>query len=556
MSNNEQKISDYIDRLNAELKPTENENSTESQELKELYTTLKLVRSLKEPTMPNDNFEKELTNSITYKIAQRKRTKKGRWTLFTGIAGVAVMLVLLFNFLLSFNDSNIVSAMENAFREVKVYHGFLEMVETNAQGESNAQVKMEVWADKQGNYYVKGLEGINKDIITVNNGQQKWQIDPNQKQVHLFAPFPDTYRFAFELGNEVEEVSNALSTKIVGEDIVAGRKTSILEVTPQGGQPYKLWIDTETKLPLQKETAMHNAIQYKITYSEIHFNDTMPQEIISYEVPNGFQEVDNNSEQIVNDLIEAQEIVEFTPTTPSKIPTSFQLDHMAVSSTQKLFSMYYSVQHKDKRLSFVQKKSSEAFTPAPTAILGKIKENIVEIQSPIQKEAGILGGGNPYTGSTNLSSIRWQQDGFEYAVIGNIPLEELAAFTTSITNGEFILPTSNEKAEDQPQVEVPVDLAIEENNQKNVDAGNSPWLLDPIFVAQVFVSLQISPEGIVGDYPIAYEELNALQKNESETIVEVRSDKTSITKVYIKRLIRQDSTGIWTVVGYDQTKSN
>jgi hypothetical protein len=103
-----------------------------------------------------------------------------------------------------------------------------------------------------------------------------------------------------------------------------------------------------------------------------------------------------------------------------------------------------------------------------------------------------------------------------------------------------------------PQVEVPVDLEAEKNEQKSVDAGHSPWKLDPAFVSQVFVSLKISPGGIVGDYPISYEQFKVTQNDCRSAVVEVNSDKTDISKVYLKRLVRQDPTGIWTVVGYDQ----
>ncbi len=34
-------------------------------------------------------------------------------------------------------------------------------------------------------------------------------------------------------------------------------------------------------------------------------------------------------------------------------------------------------------------------------------------------------------------------------------------------------------------------------------------------------------------------------------IVEVNDTQTLIKYVYLKRLVRQDPTGIWTVVGYD-----
>ncbi|WP_326512663.1 hypothetical protein [Clostridium intestinale] len=103
----------------------------------------------------------------------------------------------------------------------------------------------------------------------------------------------------------------------------------------------------------------------------------------------------------------------------------------------------------------------------------------------------------------------------------------------------------------EPQIKIPINLEIEKEAQKSVEEGHSPWKLDPVFVAQVFVSLQVSPEGITGYYPIKDKELKIIQSSEKETIVEVNSNKTNIKKVYLKRLIKKDSTGIWTVVGYD-----
>jgi hypothetical protein len=103
----------------------------------------------------------------------------------------------------------------------------------------------------------------------------------------------------------------------------------------------------------------------------------------------------------------------------------------------------------------------------------------------------------------------------------------------------------------EPQIKIPINLEIEKEAQKSVEEGHSPWKLDPVFVAQVFVSLQVSPEGITGDYPIKDKELKIILSSGVETIVEVNSNKTNIKKVYLKRLIKKDSTGIWTVVGYD-----
>lgn len=125
-----------------------------------------------------------------------------------------------------------------------------------------------------------------------------------------------------------------------------------------------------------------------------------------------------------------------------------------------------------------------------------------------------------------------------------------AGVTKSLTNNTVEQSSTKEFA-DRPQIKVPVNLEIEKNDQKSVDAGHSPWKLDPVFVAQVFVSLKISPEGIQGDYPIKYEDLKVVKNTGKGAIIEVPGDKTPIRRVYLERLVRQNSTGIWTVVGYD-----
>ncbi|WP_207653582.1 hypothetical protein [Clostridium peptidivorans] len=138
-----------------------------------------------------------------------------------------------------------------------------------------------------------------------------------------------------------------------------------------------------------------------------------------------------------------------------------------------------------------------------------------------------------------------------YAVNEDISLEQSKSAIKNLENGAIEISSLEEKFSDKPKVKVPVNLKIEENDQKSVDAGHSPWKLDPAFVAQVFVSLKISPEGIEGDYPIKYEDLKVVKNTGEEAIVEVPGDKTPIRRVYLERLVRQDSTGIWTVIGYD-----
>lgn len=552
MDNKEKVLSDYIDSLNSERKPKEHDSKTETSEMHELFNTVKLVRSLREPSFPEDGYARKLAYNINKKLLKEKNIKKqkNRWLYGIGSAATAAVLVITLSIAKPFGKTNMVYAMEQAFKGVKAYHGVLEVVETNNEGKSTAQSKLEVWADNKGHYYVKGLEGSQKNLITVNDGQKKWQIQPQEREVDVFSAFPDPYSFTFEIGKEINDVKNAVKTKVIGDGTAAGRAAAVIEVTPQGGSTYKIWIDKETKMPLQKQSSMENSIQYKVQYTNIDFAEKIPKEFLTYNVPSGFKEDKKNSEQVINDLEEAKGIIGFAPRIYENSSSAFTKDNMAVINN-KTVKINYSSKDNEKKISVLQKKASDKFKPAAMAVLGRINNNTAEVQSPVQNETGVLQGAASYTGVTGISSVRWQENGFEYAVIGNVSLDELTIFIKGLTKETVEISSPKSQYGNKPKVEVPIDLDVEKGDQKNADAGHSSWKLDPAFAAQVFVSLKISPEGIKGDYPIKYEELKIVENTGKEAAAEVNSSKSPIKRVYMKRLIRQDNTGIWTVVGYD-----
>lgn len=143
----------------------------------------------------------------------------------------------------------------------------------------------------------------------------------------------------------------------------------------------------------------------------------------------------------------------------------------------------------------------------------------------------------------------------EYSIPAYLESNELTFELETVVGFEHIIfPVQASEYELKPQVEVKVDLELEKHNQKSVDEGHSPWRLDPLFTVQVFTSLHLFPEGIVGEFPIEYENLKLISSNNEFSIVQVNDINTNINMVYLKKLIRQDATGIWTVVGYDISK--
>lgn len=535
----EKKLSRYIDELNAGKRPKEHKNRLREEEKDDqnLLATVRKVKSLREIEYPEDLFQQRLINSLTGgEKLKKNRIKKYTFIYTMAAAAAAILLLVTAYYYFPNNGTSIVYAMENAMKEVQAYHGIIEVSETNGLGETITQSKREVWADKRGNYYIIDLEGTSEGLITANNGEQKWQLRPEEKAAYLLPAFPDVYRFTFELGNEIDDVTKAQTVKIIGLETISGRKTTKLQITPDGGDAYYLWIDSETDLPLQRVSAMQNAIQTKVEYNSIEFIDEIPQRLLVYHTPDGYEEVDTNTEQVVASLEEAEELTGFIPKLPDRALEGYTLNRIAVEKDNTTVKLYYATGDSAETILLTQAKTAGELVPSSTAILGTVNNNEAEIIT-----------------TEPTRSIRWQEDGMEYCVLGASSLEELTAFAEGLSEGNVVIPESTGNAK-EPHIKVEVDQSVEENEQKSVDAGHSPWRLDPVYVSQVFASLLLSPEGIVGDYPIAYENIEITLNNGTDAIAEIKDDKSIAKYVYLKRLVRQDDTGIWTVVGYDSAK--
>lgn len=92
-------------------------------------------------------------------------------------------------------------------------------------------------------------------------------------------------------------------------------------------------------------------------------------------------------------------------------------------------------------------------------------------------------------------------------------------------------------------------MEIVKNNQQQVDSGSSPWQLDPEQVAFTFAILQISPSGIQGEPTLDYNSFKVTSNTSTDAVIQILEGP--VKTVYVKRLICEDQSGIWTVTGYD-----
>lgn len=488
------------------------------------------------------------TDSFFQKSKGKEFAKKQKIVLATAFIGVFVFSISMLQMLL-IRDDNMLLYIVKAYYEVNAYHGIQTIYCTNGKGEKSMQSVREVWADSQGRYYIKELEGLNQGIITINNGDNKWQQNPNSKIIQILPVHTNSFPFLFEIGNEISSIQAIKKIKEVEKDTVAGRKAKVFKVIPRIGDPYCLWIDEETKLPIKKRTALQDGIACEITYTQIEFSEIIPSTILTLEQPDGYTVRTNQTEQVVSGTEEAYGLIGVKASLPVAVPENYLLYQTVAEVSERITKLYYMGQLNKEVVIIDIKNAVEELKPNPLAILGTVNSSQAEILVRKGKSQAVVGGG--LLAISEVNSIRWQEEGKEYRVYGSIGIDLLAEFAEGISKGEVVFPETRQDIF-KPEVTLEYDKEIEENEQKNVDAGHSPWKLDPVFVSQVFVSTIMKPGGIQGEYPIAYEDITIIMNTGDAAIAKINNEISPIKNVYLRKLIRQDETGIWTVVGYDK----
>lgn len=491
----EKELDQLIDNLNQEQSPIIN-----NPEMRELGAVVRAVKGLRPPAEPNPDFSRRVHGA-----AARKPLSK--WLLVPAAALVAGFLLLaVLHPWSGLFSRDIVLAMEQAVSQVYNYHGAIEMRAVNSAGDEWVIRQVEVWWDG-GRYAARHPDGT----MTVNNGERRWQIRPVIKTVAVFSPVPDPQRYGYDF-NLREEAKRALQYphKEVGKDTIAGRKSARIEISPPGGLTYQLWIDEETKLPLQLQTAMINSLQTTYTFVSFEANTDIDESIFTYQLPGGYQVVEDDPGLMVSTPGEAAVIAGFAPLVPGTQP-----------GRMYAFEDKIVLDYGDTTV--VESPAKGSFEPAPHGSLGKAGDGLLEVVG---------------------ERLRWRQAGVEISIEG--PQRTVLAGQIA---GNLSLPDTSSSLTDKGSVKVPVNLESVKLDQQQVDGGHGPWQLDPLQVALTFVNLKVSPEGIQGEPIIPYDSLEIAENTGAEAVVSV--DGGPVKKVYLKRLIRQDETGIWSVVGYD-----
>lgn len=490
----EKELDLLIDSLNQERQP----GKASGRDTAELLAVVRAVKSLGRPADPGP----ALSQRVYTAAADRSRRRR-----FLGQVTALAAGLLLFTLLAAWTglfQQDAVLAMEKAVGRLSSYQGVIEVRSRNAAGEEWLVRTVELWSEGD-RYATRQDDGT----LTVNNGGRRWQVRPQEREVALLPLVPDNLGSGFDLRDEAERARRYPHT-VNGEELVAGRKANRLQISPPGGLPYYLWIDVETNLPLQLQTAMHNALQ--TTYTFVSFQPEMQNDadIFTYAPPDGYRVVEQDPGQLVTTVAEAAAVSGLEPLLPQASPA-------------RIFAFEDSIALDYRNTVVIEAAASGSFEPRADAAIGTAAGGPLEVWG---------------------EWLRWRQGGIEIRVQGPRRVELARQLAPDLA-----LPDVAQSLADRAEVRVPVDMEIVAADQRQVDGGHGPWRLDPLQVTLTFVNLKVSPEGIVGEPEIPMSSLSQEANNGVEAAVSAAVGP--VAKVYLKRLIRQDETGIWSVIGYD-----
>jgi outer membrane lipoprotein-sorting protein len=531
----EQELDDIIDALNMGRKP--GRDTPVSEETEKLLPALAAVRHLAEPPplrhleepspsprhlgepAPPPRYLAESPRSPREESPGKIHGTKGsfpaseqadsdaRWHAFrpslkrlaTLSIAAAILAVIGLSLMPRIMGQDVVLAMSRAVEKVTNYHGLMEVRARNAAGDEWMVRRLEIWVDGD-KYAVKQDDGT----TTVNNLERKWQIRPEEAVVAIFPVAPDLNMRGIDLRDEARRALE-YPHSVVAEETVAGRVAHRVEISPPGGRPYYLWLDKETNLPVQLKTAMINALETVYTFTSLNVNGTVDPSLYEYRVPDGFSVLEENPGMAVVSIEEAKTVSGVDIVATGETPRTI------LAFPAKVVLVYPDCE-------VIQEPAVGEFEMASYASKGTAAGGPVEVLQ---------------------DSYRWRQEGLEIRVQGPRRLELAVQLAP-----DFELPSAGADLVSRAQVKVQVDLEIAARNQEQVDGGHMPWQVDPSMVAMQFVNLETG-----GVEQGEYGEFTVTDNTGAQAIVEVEFG--SIKTVYLQRLVRQDESGVWSVVGYD-----
>ena len=109
---------------------------------------------------------------------------------------------------------------------------------------------------------------------------QEASISGHQDKVEMF--------MALGFGQSSQDLKNNFDVSLAGDDVVDGKKTSILELTPKSRAMFKsirMWMDQEKWVAVQLKTTENTGDYMIFKYSNIKMNTNIPDSVFDLKMP-------------------------------------------------------------------------------------------------------------------------------------------------------------------------------------------------------------------------------------------------------------------------------
>lgn len=313
-------------------------------------------------------------------------------------------------------SSELLRASINASRSVS-YIGQLETIRFSASKANATIVRIEHRAPDRTRRWYLAPEALYGDYI-ITRSTTTWQFDTRRARVTTS-------------NNPLLDVNLAASNTLgllyanyravpAGGEIVAGRPTTSLVLINKytGERVARIWIDTQKKLVLRKETFhADGSIATTSRFEELRYTDRIPEDVFSTNLPDGYTQVtEAQSEAPSLDLERTTREAGFKPASPADLPEGFALVGSSVETVNGVRTVHLNYSDGLRTLSlFENAAGAEADFGADkprTIALGEESGKIVE------------------HGATTL--IAWKEKRLTLMLLGDLSRSELARIAESV----------------------------------------------------------------------------------------------------------------------------
>lgn len=404
-------VSRFIDDLNNEKKPI---SGLEDKETEQLFETIRAVKRQK------SNYKQIKKVPLKNRSSYMKR--------FIAVASViAVFLLVSIVQFPSDKNENIVQAMVKAYESLDSYTGTIE-IKSMIDDEVEFVEIIEVMYKKP-NKFLATHNYDNTTFTQLSDGDALYTIEKERVLVDYTNPEKELWRY--HLGQQIEDIQYANNITAIGTEIILGREATIYQYGfADDNNSYKIWVDNETKLPLQKELIIPENRKIVNRFINFELNSIIDDSVFTFS-PSGDKEVIELNRKV--ELSELKEYWTINPEITDQLKQYVEQENLHLEEVVMLednLKYDYLVKVKNSEGKFIDiyfGEDPEAYIFSEESQVGLLGDGWIEVT----KDA--INIFKVYIGKSN--TIRWIiDDSYEITLVSDMDTELMVNMLEAISN--------------------------------------------------------------------------------------------------------------------------